>query len=622
MLNLRTSALFSLAAILLLTLNCGGCRSVDRHGSSAALGLARRPNFSFSREEPQTLHQRLASAVAETPVQDEQLNSAVESVRLAEQAHRNSDPRCVALYADAVLASWQSLEASGGHGNAETARAELAWEIYHGTLALLTSSAIEFGRLDPQSGISWVTDDGVQQRIEIAHHGFPWRAKDFNELQLVPPFEHTKLKRYWSEPGLGVPLLVKRDSTEPPSDYMEQSGLYSATAILLPTSNHAVRQVSAASNVDSNQSRVVGVLNLYDPIRVTQVSHNDQTWDLARDVSAPLVVAQKQFNRDNFLGFLVPGKEEHLQCLRMIEPYQPGKIPVVFVHGLLSDRITWIDLVNDLRSVPWFNEHYQIWAYQYPTGQPFVRTAADMRKRLSDAIRYCDPQGTDPALRQMVLVGHSMGGLVSKLQICQCETELWDAVATRPLDKIVATEHEHDEINKVFCFGPLPFVQRVVFIGSPHQGSPFASGWAGWLGSKLVVRPKERTAMLKSLLHENPGLFDGKHRIPASVELLRPDNAILQATYNLHVNPAVQLHTIIGNGKPLKDGTPADGVVPVASARHPGTITEKLIDTTHTQLTDHPETTEEVLRILRQHAQQDVYLSSRAEEAGQLLSVP
>jgi hypothetical protein len=76
---------------------------------------------------------------------------------------------------------------------------------------------------------------------------------------------------------------------------------------------------------------------------------------------------------------------------------------------------------------------------------------------------------------------------------------------------------------------------------------------------------------------------------------------MLLATYKLRVNPDVRLHTIIGTGRELSDGTPADGVVAVESARHPGTISELHIDTTHTQLTSHPETTAEIVRILSEH---------------------
>ena len=130
-----------------------------------------------------------------------------------------------------------------------------------------------------------------------------------------------------------------------------------------------------------------------------------------------------------------------------------------------------------------------------------------------------------------------------------------------------------------------------------------AKGIVGRLGSALVMTPNENELRFKSFIRENPDVFTGDlaNRLPSSVDLLRPDNPMLLATYKLRVNPDVRLHTIIGTGREFKDGTPADGVVAVQSARHPGTVSELQIDTTHTQLTSHSETTAEILRILSVH---------------------
>jgi hypothetical protein len=109
--------------------------------------------------------------------------------------------------------------------------------------------------------------------------------------------------------------------------------------------------------------------------------------------------------------------------------------------------------------------------------------------------------------------------------------------------------------------------------------------------------------MLHPVMKRNPGLFDGPltNHLASSVDLMRPDNATLAANYELPVNQVVQVHTIIGNSKPWKDGTPADGVVPAASARHPGAARERIIDTVDAGLTHHPEPTSELVCILSRH---------------------
>ena len=69
--------------------------------------------------------------------------------------------------------------------------------------------------------------------------------------------------------------------------------------------------------------------------------------------------------------------------LYMVQPYEPGKIPVLMVHGLWSSPMTWMEMFNDLRSQPEIRDHYQFWFYLYPTGQPFWLSAAQLRRDLA-----------------------------------------------------------------------------------------------------------------------------------------------------------------------------------------------------------------------------------------------
>jgi pimeloyl-ACP methyl ester carboxylesterase len=390
-----------------------------------------------------------------------------------------------------------------------------------------------------------------------------------------------------------------------PDPYLAKIIPYAATGVLRPIRSDASTESGTSAQVRpvvyQEDRPTIARLDLYDPLRVTQYSDSDRCWDLARDVSAPLGFARSHLNRDNLKSFLHPGRDDEFSGLRMIEPYQPGKIPIVFVHGLLSDRLTWIDLINDLRDSPWFARRYQIWLYQYSTGDPFVISAAEMRQTLKSAVAELDPQGSDRALSEIVLVGHSMGGLVSKLLITQSGEELWNSIANRPIEQVKLDPESRSRLEAIFFFEPLPFVKRVVFIGSPHQGSSVATSWIGKLGSKLVRTESDRIKRTRTILHDNPHVFEGfeKH-VPTSVDLLRPDNPILMATYRLPVNPEVRLHTIIGTGHKLRDGSDGDGVVPIESARLPGVDSELRIECSHTALPDDPKTTIELKRLLRE----------------------
>ena len=393
-------------------------------------------------------------------------------------------------------------------------------------------------------------------------------------------------------------MVAIRERSEP-AKHLGRMIPYSATGVLRPADRDSDSKLQPVSYRNDS---TLAVLELHDPLRVTEFSDESRQWDLARDVSAPLGFARSHLNRNNVRSFLNPARDDEFSGLRMLEPYQPGKIPIIFVHGLLSDRLTWLDLINDLRHSAWISEHFQIWLYQYPTGQPFIISAAAMRNTLRDAVQEFDPHGKDPAISEMVLIGHSMGGLVSKLLITSSQDDLWESVASLPIDKVKIAPEKRLRVESIFFFEPLPFVKRVIFIGTPHQGSKIADSWVGVLGSSLVHRSRERTRETKTVLHDNPGVFKNleKH-LPTSVDLLRPENPILLASYPLPVNPAVTLHTIIGTGHPLRDGTDADGVVPVESARHPQTASESLIQSNHTGLPDHPDTTKEVARILAEH---------------------
>lgn len=593
----QTRALASACAIAVVACSLG-CHVTPKSSAFAfTTALPSIPTVAdFKRDESEKVFANAINVLATDPSNQ----ATVEAARQAERNRRDLNPKCVDQYAEVALACWPKL----AHDQAALGdeMADAAWTSYHYSVAQMVRCATTHGRLDPAKGISLAPGDSKSLPIPITHHSFPWKKDDFNRLTVIKPPEESGLSRYWTDSGLGVPLIAVRHR-EKSEDYLGNSIPFSATAILRPQAPHP-----SLANAAGSQKFSGAVLELHDPLRVQRVSYDNGNWHLARDISAPLEMANATVSRHaiKLLNFLYPDREDEATGLRMIEPYQAGKVPVVLVHGLLSDKFTWVDLANDLRSVPGFHDNFQIWAFQYPTGQTYIRSAAEMRRDLAQIVQQLDPRGRDRALSEMVLVGHSMGGLVSKLQVTGSDSAIWDSVASKSVDEIEASPETREVLEKTFFFEPLPFVKRVVFIGSPHQGSQMAKGFLGRFGSALVNRPEDRTSMLQQLVQKNPDLFGNEltEELPSSIEFLRPDNPVLQATYNLRVNPAVRLHTIIGTGGELGDGTPADGVVTVASARHPGTVSERQIDATHTELTRHPETTLEVVRILQQHLRQ------------------
>ena len=97
------------------------------------------------------------------------------------------------------------------------------------------------------------------------------------------------------------------------------------------------------------------------------------------------------------------------------QPYRPGKIPVVLVHGTASSPARWAELVNELNGDPKIRERFQIWLFIYDSGRPVGYSAGRLRKALTNTVHELDPEGKDPGLQNMIVMGHSQGGLLTKL---------------------------------------------------------------------------------------------------------------------------------------------------------------------------------------------------------------
>jgi pimeloyl-ACP methyl ester carboxylesterase len=292
--------------------------------------------------------------------------------------------------------------------------------------------------------------------------------------------------------------------------------------------------------------------------------------------------------------------------LFFLEPYQPGKIPVVFIHGILSNPAAWIDLANDLRAAPGFADRFQIWGFRYATQAPFLEAASRLRRDLYRATATVDPCGTDPALRELVLVGHSMGGLVAELQASASGDRLWNCIANRPLDQIVTTDESRQQLAEMFFFNPQPNVRRVICLAAPHQGSRWATRPIGRLGALLADPEPARVARHEQLMRDNPGVFSEEvaRRVPTSVDMLDPDSAILHAIETLPVSPCVKFHTVFGYGKFNLAGEPSDGVVAMDSAFTPKAVSQVGVHATHTTIQRKLETAAEIMRLLNEHLQQ------------------
>jgi pimeloyl-ACP methyl ester carboxylesterase len=524
---------------------------------------------------------------------------AEQSFAAAAIGEQHGQASCVDAYYQCAAYSLQVVE----HGltrSPRDARFDRAWSLYHMSLAKVIQLGQLFGRLDARRGLKVNTPTGAIL-IPISYHGFSWVPGDFQRVVVVGEYHSPSPRQVYRRPGLGVPLIVIRERGTP-GDFLLDGQPFAATAVLrLPPS---LTVGGAAAGGPPAAPSVQSVLELYDPQRVKCVSLHGANLALAGDLTAPLSYAWMTVKRDPIRNRIQPGTSRAEPELAFLEPYQPGKIPLVFVHGLLSDPLTWVDLANELQMREQVLNRYQVWAFRYPTGRPFLGPAADFRNELLRAVAAVDPGGADPALRQMVLVGHSMGGLVSKLLVTHSGNLLWSQFSGRPLQHINTTAEIKSRLASIFFFEPHPYVRRVVFIGTPHGGSSLASQAIGRLGSSWIRPPSEDELLYRNLLSQNPGAFNPafQSRLPTSIDLLQPSDPLLIAIRNLPVSPRVQLHSIIGYGHRVLFSGDGDGAVPVSSAWHPGVSSEQFVMARHTELHRHPQTVNGLLQILAIHA--------------------
>lgn len=140
----------------------------------------------------------------------------------------------------------------------------------------------------------------------------------------------------------------------------------------------------------------------------------------------------------------------------------------------------WFNIVNAVRADPDLRARYQFWVFYYPTANPPVVSALAFRKDLATAERLYHPK------HGIVLVGHSMGGLVSRMQAVDTGRVLWDECFHENADRLYAKIPADNLLKQTLVFKADPDAKRIVFMCVPHRGSGLAVGIVGLLGNGLI----------------------------------------------------------------------------------------------------------------------------------------
>lgn len=502
-------------------------------------------------------HQRWPSPQLAAPLRLQAklgLASTLESTYYqATQAQLRHDSDCIDLYLSCLRQVGMAAP-----------RDQRSCEIQRSALINLLATSQDHGRYHPGLGIQFGRQNEL---LPIRTIGFKWQPNDFDRIHVVGPYRNPRLPNPIRSPGYGVPVVVERIAeceNEPYADAQPFAG----TAIYV-----------AATATSPEQLLIVNPLNM------------DHDSGISRDLTSPYAFAIRARDRLAVLNFIYPQRSAARSHLFMAQPYQPGKIPVVLVHGLVSDHTTWTSLADHWNACPEFRERFQVWYFQYPTGIPFVDSASALREQLESLCCQLDPAKQDHALSNIVLVGHSMGGLISKLQVTECDQQIWRQISRVPIDRLNASEENRQLLHRWFQFHANPRVQRVCMIAAPHGGSPLAERLIGKVSARLVREPPFYEQLKRDLVRDNQNAFlvEAGQQLTTSISLLDPGDPILKGMRQLPYQPGTAIDSIIGNGRLMEGYGPSDGVVPVTNAIDPYATSEQYLESTHNQILEEPE---------------------------------
>jgi pimeloyl-ACP methyl ester carboxylesterase len=491
-------------------------------------------------------------------------------------------------------------------------RFRLACDLYNAGLSKCLRAAQKTGRFDARDQLRLPTSDPAGFTLSVVHHGFAWQPEEFGALEFADDFRVTGLANQYRTYGLGVPLIGNRGHTPSSAesgagdgrDYLPKEARFPVTAFF--------RFEGTLADLSAKRT---GQLELYNPLNIQTILVRGHAVPLETDLTTPLAyyLAKSGLDGLQYKLFIRPDEAGAHLGIRMLEPYQPGKIPVLLVHGLLSSPLTWAPALNDLTAEPAVRKHFQFWTYFYPSSQPYLVTASELRRSLARLRQEVDPEHRDAAFDEMVLVSHSMGGLVSKLLTVDSGDDFRMLISDRPLDQLKLQPATRSELEQVVYFQHEPQIHRVVFIATPHRGSQLSPSVIGRLGDELAGMPRQAARTLHDLTLENPELRK-LDATPTSIDELAPDSPVLAALAAKKPVSDVHYHSIIGvtaeSSNPVAEWLtgidahiPGDGVVPYRSAHLDEAESEVIVPAEHMHVHHHPLAILELRRILLEHYQ-------------------
>ena len=440
-------------------------------------------------------------------------------------------------------------------------------------------------------------------RIDIAidRSHFPWKEELFPRFLPADDFDVFGLSQRYRRAGLGVPLIgapstdaVSTRSVATADKFLAKRACVPATAFLRFDGGIAAVERGLAAK-----------LELYSGYAVQETEVAGAPVPLESDLSTPLAYslgtnrAIWEFSLTGFFGGESDVEENRLVTVR---PYEPGRIPVVFVHGTASNPAYWAEMYNTLQADPLLRDSMQFWFFVYKTGYPIAYSAATLRDALQEAILAFDPEKKDPALHRMVVIGHSQGGLLARMLVTDGDLSWVKDISGTALEDLGLTPDQNELVRRAVDFDPMPEVDRVVFMCTPHQGSFLAVRPLARLTSGLIALPRELLDFSPKLAEAQKNMPEGLRvkRVGTSLDNMDARSPFLKRLGRAPLAPGVTAHSIIARdgGDSLEESD--DGIVEYKSAHLEGAASEFVVESGHS-CQGKPLAIREVRRILIEH---------------------
>jgi pimeloyl-ACP methyl ester carboxylesterase len=425
-------------------------------------------------------------------------------------------------------------------------------------------------------------------------------GSELYDLQPIAELEFWGLRNRYRRPGIGAPLAAKMRPLPGEVQVVPVPELVRIpiTAVVLFDSP------LAGLRAGDLRARAI----LLPSLDANFIEINGRPVPLEAEPSAALAatLADSQFWKRElqvFLGNAIGLRRS--SALFGIRPYEPGRIPVVFVHGTMSSPARWADMVNDLAADPRFRARYTAWFFTYDSGNPIAYSGMQLRDSLTQAVARADPSGRDSCVRDMVVMGHSQGGLLTKLTVIDSGNAFWANVSDEPFEDVKLDPKTRELLNASLFVKPLPFVSEVIFLATPQQGSYLAGPqFVRRLAEYFVRLPSDLVrvgADVATLAPARAGL--SARRLPTSIDNMSPGHPFIQALSGVPVAPKVIAHSIVAIDPERPLDVAGDGVVKYMSAHVDGVDSELIVRSPHSGMQAAPATIEEVRRILTAHSE-------------------